>query len=218
MSPERPLPLSLSSITYKEDQVFNPKALFLSLFLLSTLALAEQGNDAKVFFNKRIDQLWIVGGHEYPGTKSHPVCFANSTLDDGSGMEIVKDLESDEFFIRVQNMNWNLTEGIDDKEKLRLNLYRNSKLVDGGNMGWYILTKNTIAIPSLSAKQFTDVLWNTTFIRVIMPGDNQNFSTFIASPHVVLESMAECIKAFAPMNKPPSLDIKPGRERSKGGI
>ena len=120
-----------------------------------------------------------------PGRKSHPACFANATLDDGSGIEIVKDLELDEFFIRIQNMNWNLTEGVDDKEKLRLNLHRNGKLIEGGTMGWFILTKNTIAIPSLSAKQFSGALWNTTFIRVIMPGDNQNFSTFIASPHVV---------------------------------
>ena len=198
--------------------MFAPKAIFLSLILLSSSAFAQQGDDAKVFYNKRIDSLWMVGGHEYPGTKSHPVCFANSTLDDGSGLEIVKDLESDELFIRVQNLNWNLTEGTDDKEKLRLNLYRNGKLVDGGNMGWFILTKNTIAIPSLSAKQFTGALWNTTLIRVIMPGDNQNLSTFIASPHMVLDSLAECIKAFAPMDKPPSLDIKPGQERSKGGI
>jgi hypothetical protein len=198
--------------------VVRPKAFFLSLVLLSTPALAEQSNDAKVFYNKRIDALWTVGGHEYPGTKSHPVCFANSTLEDGSGLEIVKDLESDEFFIRIQNMNWNLTEGVDDKEKLRLNLHRNGKLVDGGNMSWLILTKNTIAIPSLSAKQFTESLWKTTFIRVIMPGDNQNFSTFIASPHAVVDSMAECIKAYASMNKPPSFDIKPGQERSKGGI
>lgn len=181
----------------------------LAIVLLSTSASAEQGNDAKVFYYKRIDQLWTVGGHEYPGTTSHPACFANATIEDGSGLEIVKDLESDQFFIRVQNMNWNLTEGVDDKEKLRLNLYRNGKLVEGGNMNWFILTKNTIAIPSLSAKQFTDALWRTTFIRVIMPGDNQNFSTFIASLHVVIDSMAECIKVYAPIDKPPSLDTKP---------
>lgn len=178
---------------------------------MSSPALAEQGNDAKVFYHKRIDQAWTVGGHEYPGTKSHPVCFANATIEDGSGIEMVKDLESDEFYIRVQNMNWNLTEGVDDKEKLRLNLYRNSKLIDGGNMNWFILTKNTIGIPSLSAKEFTDAFWKSTFIRVIMPGDNQNFSTLIASPHSVLDSMSECIKAYAPIDKPPSLDAKPDK-------
>jgi hypothetical protein len=184
---------------------------FLALLLMSSPALAEQSNDAKVFYNKRIDQVWTVGGHEYPGTKSHPVCYANATIEDGSGVEIVKDLESDEFFIRVQDMNWNLTEGTDDKEKLRLNLYRNGRLVDGGNLNWSILTKNTIAIPSLSAKEITDALWKSTFIRVIMPGDNQNFSTFIGSPHVVLDSMAECIKAYAPIDRPPSLDVKPDK-------
>jgi hypothetical protein len=112
-------------------------------------ALTDQGNDAKIFYNQRADALWMVGVHEYPGTASHPLCFANATLEDGSGMEVVKDLESDKFFLRVQNMNWNLVEGTDDKETLRLNLYRNSKIVDGRNMGWFILTKNTIAIPSL---------------------------------------------------------------------
>lgn len=198
--------------------MFNLKAIFLPLLLLSTSALAEQSNDAKVFYSKRIDALWTVGGHEYPGTKDHPECYANSTLEDGSGLEISKDLETDNFFIRVQNMNWNLTEGTDDKEKLRLNLYRNNKLVDGGNMSWFILTKNTIAIPALSAKDFSAALWNTTLIRVIMPGDNQNFSTFIASPHVVINALAECIKSFGPLDKPPSLDIKPGQERAKGKI
>jgi hypothetical protein len=161
--------------------VLRSKAFFLSLLLLPTVALADQVNDAKVFYNKRIDALWMVGGHEYPGTTSHPVCFANATLEDGSGMEIVKDLESDELYLRVQNMNWNLVEGTDDKEKLRLNLYRNSKIVDGGNMSWFILTKNTIGIPALTAKNFTDALWNSTFIRIIMPGDNQNFSTLLAA-------------------------------------
>jgi hypothetical protein len=198
--------------------MFAPKAIFLSLILLSSTAFAQQGDDAKVFYNKRIDALWTVGGHEYPGTKSHPACFANSTLEDGSGLEIVKDLESGEFYLRIQNLNWNLTEGTDDKEKLRLNLYRNGKLVGGGSLRWFILTKNTIAIPSMPDKAFLDDLWKTTLIRVIMPGDNQNFSTFIASPHIVINYMAECIEAYAPMDKPPSFDIKPDQERAKGGI
>jgi hypothetical protein len=47
-----------------------------------------------------------------------------------------------------------------------------------------------------------------------MPGDDQNFSTFIASPHEVINALAECIKSFGPLDKPPSLESKPRQDIS----
>jgi hypothetical protein len=50
--------------------MFAPKAIFLSLILVSSTAFAQQGDDAKVFYNKRIDALWTVGGHDTPEPKA----------------------------------------------------------------------------------------------------------------------------------------------------
>jgi hypothetical protein len=164
---------------------------------------AGDGPSRKEFYNKPIDKSWYVAG--VVKSDSNSECYAHLDIKDGSSFELVRDLVDSELYLRIRNMSWNLQRGVDDKLNLRLNIQRGKSVIDGAGFGWSILNKNTIVIPRIHATSFIDALWKGDIISVIMPDDTQNTAMYLDKSRDLIRAMAECVKKFAPLDRPPAL-------------
>lgn len=177
------------------------------LGLLTVVSPVRAEEQAKSFYSKPIDGVWHVGGNQYVERNSG--CFAHAEFKDGSSAEIVRDLVDSELWMRIQNVEWNLQSGVDDKMRLRMNLQRDSKVIDGSAFDWKLIDKNTIVINQIELKPFMDTFWKSNIIRIIMPGNTSNIIIPAANSRAIINALAECIKQFAPLDKPPSLESTP---------
>jgi hypothetical protein len=194
-------------------------ALTLAFTCLIPNHAAAASEESKRFYEKKIDDFWYVGGNL--NTTRNSACFAHVEFKDGSNAEIIRDLVDGELYLRVQNMSWNLEAGVDDKMKLRLNMHRGNAVVNGGTLDWAIVDKTTIIMGDIGIKEFMDGLWKSDTIRLIMPGNTSNAAIYIGRSHDVINALAECIKKFGPMDKPPNLAAPTApvaKQKDKGGI
>lgn len=172
------------------------------LLLLATPATAEE----ITLFEKETDKFWSVFGGAETNT-GQATCFGRAQKKDGSYIQIHRSLVDGELWVIVHNSDWEIK--TDSKGILRWNFYRGGSkdsLIDGANFDFQVKNKNTILILGIAPKRFSEVIWNTRYFTLIMPGDLVNLSMgFETKGSTMLDALAECIR----LNEKTYKDFKP---------
>lgn len=172
------------------------------LLLLATPATAEE----ITLFEKETDKFWSVLGGAETNT-GQATCFGRAQKKDGSYIQIHRSLVDGELWVIVHNSDWEIK--TDSKGILRWNFYRGGSkdsLIDGANFDFQVKNKNTILILGIAPKRFSEIIWNTRYFTLIMPGDLVNLSMgFETRGSTMLDALAECIR----LNEKAYKDFKP---------
>lgn len=168
-------------------------AFLISALLVSTPVAAA---DVQDFYNNSVG-TWHVGG--YPGdTTLAPACYAETTWQDGSVFQLIKDLATGELYIWMKNISWNIADA-PGEYTLRMNIeHRNS--INGGNYYYNLINKNTITINGLDVNDFIPSFMDGNKIVMVMPGDIQNAEIGLDGSSQATAMLAECIKQSASVN------------------
>jgi hypothetical protein len=100
---------------------------------------------------------------------------------------------------------------------LRWNFYSANKdaFIDGAEFTYEIRNKNTILIMQITPKRFTEVIWNTRYFTLVMPGNLQNLSvSFERKRSSMLDALAECVAKSEKKYK----DFKPSMEKAPDAV
>jgi hypothetical protein len=163
-----------------------------------------------------IANAWIVEGF-IPDDNTNTNCMVSSNYKDGSRIEFRKDLIDGEMYFWIRNTDWELVADQDDKEKIRVNFMRNKyRMINGDYLNWHIINKNTIFVVSMKEAVLTKVLWETEFIRFIMPGNAANL--LIDFPgRAAIKAIRECMDAYKLVPVPdvsgPVNSFKPAKKK-----
>lgn len=164
---------------------------FIFLLLLAIPAVAEE----ITFFEKETDKFWSVLGGAETNT-GQATCFGRAQKKDGSYIQIHRSLVDGEVWVIAHHSDWEIK--TDSKDVLRWNFYRNGSrdsLIDGANFDFQVKNKNTVLILGIASKRFTEVIWNTRFFTLIMPGDLENLNmSFEVKGNTMLDALAECVR------------------------
>ena len=145
-------------------------------------------------------------------------CYGSVSKKDGSWIQIHRSLVDGELWAIARHTAWEI-EG-DGRSTLRWNFYSANKdaFIDGTEFTYDIRNKNTILILQISPKRFSEVLWNTRYFTLVMPGNLQNMSvSFERKGSIMLDALAECVakneKAYK--NFKPALEKIPDAVKDK---
>src|SRR5210317_234191 len=100
------------------------------LMMLISTAIAEDNTNDTVFFQKNIDDLWWVEGHTYQDNFDR--CFMERHWDDGSLMQVVFRFDTEEIYVWLENVSWNIGDEPNSAFTTRVNFNKNNKFVGGG--------------------------------------------------------------------------------------
>lgn len=168
-------------------------AIFLSALLASTPVAAA---DVQDFYNNNVG-TWHIGG--YPGdTTLAPACYAETTWQDGSVFQLIKDLATGELYIWMKNISWNIVD-TPGEYTLRMNIEQRNR-INGGNYYYQLINKNTIVIGGLNVDDFVPSFMDGTKIVLVMPGDIQNAEIGLDGSAQATAMLAECIQQSANVN------------------
>ena len=145
------------------------------------------------FHQKETDSWWSVYGEADTET-GQATCYGSANKKDGSFIQIHRSLVDGELWAIIRNTAWEI--GTEGRRELRWNFYRSGKdaFIDGTEFTYEIKNKNTILILQIKSKRFTEVLWNTRYFTLVMPGSLQNLSvSFERKGSYMLEAIAECV-------------------------
>ena len=161
--------------------------------LLSLACIAPLTAEDVVFYQKEPDKFWSVFGEADTET-GQVTCYGRANKRDGSFIQIHRSLVDGELWAIIRNTAWEIeTEG---RGVLRWNFYSANKdaFIDGTEFTYEIRNKNTILILQIAPKRFSEVLWNTRYFTLVMPGNLQNLSiSFERKGSSMLDALAECV-------------------------
>ena len=167
------------------------KLLALALLIGSVLP----SGAAETFYSKQINNRWKVFGNIYPEKDKNDSCIANYDWDDGSLLQITKELVDNELYIRLQNVTMN-----EEKQgpfKLRINWYAKKKIINSSLYAGLISAKNILAISNLYEEPFLlNLVKATSGFYIIPPGTIEN--VYVPLDNMgerILSGLAECVKA-----------------------
>jgi len=161
------------------------------------------------FYKKETDKFWSVYGDADTET-GQVTCYGSANKKDGSWIQIHRSLVDGELWAIMRNTAWEI-EG-EGRGTLRWNFYSANKdaFIDGTEFTYEIRNKNTILILQITPKRFSEVLWNTRYFTLVMPGNLQNLSvSFERRGSSMLDALAECVAK----NEKKYKNFKPTLER-----
>jgi hypothetical protein len=164
-------------------------ALLLSAFCIKALSAEET-----TFYQKETDKFWAVFGGADADT-GQVTCYGRATKKDGSFIQIHRSLVDGEVWAFVHDTEWEIQGP--DQGSLRWNFFNGRKdgLIAGANFDYVLKDKNTILIPRIEPKNFSEALWNSRYFTLVMPGNVANLSlSFESKGGSMLTSLAECVK------------------------
>lgn len=167
------------------------KKFFLSSVLAISLFASNALADVNIFYSGKQTGAWTVfgnGGNE----NQNPACVAETKWQDGSSMQLIKDLTSGELYIWFQNYEWNIGDPPGDYQ-FRLNMYRNNQ-VTGGDLTYTLINKNTIAIRGIDVESFIPPFMEMSEMRIVMPGDIQSAYIPLEGSSATIDNMLACIE------------------------
>ena len=183
------------------------KKLLLSSVLAVSLFTSQAFAD-NIFYSGGQTGAWTVfgnGGNE----KQNPACIAETKWEDGSTMQLIKDLNSGEVYIWFQNYEWNIGDAPGDYS-FRLNMYNRANQVVGGDFTYQLLNKNTIAIRRIDVNSFIPAFMEMSQMRIIMPGDIQAAFIPLDGSTAAVDKLLACIdaakRALPSSNTPPETE------------
>ncbi len=167
------------------------KKLLLSTVLAISLFTSQALADANIFYQGGQTGAWTVFGNG--GSQSqNPACVAETTWQDGSTMQLIKDLTSGELYLWFQNYEWNIGDPPGDYP-FRMNMYNRANQVIGGDMTYTLVNKNTITIRGIDVNSFIPAFMEMGEMRIIMPGDIQPAYIPLQGSSAAVERLLACI-------------------------
>ena len=161
--------------------------------LLSFVCIAPANAESINFYKKETDKFWSVYGDADTDT-GQATCYGSVSKKDGSWIQIHRSLVDGELWAIARHTAWEI-DG-DGRGTLRWNFYSANKdsYIDGTEFSYDIRNKNTILILQIAPKRFSEVLWNTRYFTLVMPGNLQNLSvSFERKGSSMLDALAECV-------------------------
>lgn len=185
--------------------------------LLSFVGIAPANAESINFYKKETDKFWSVYGDADTET-GQATCYGSVSKKDGSWIQIHRSLVDGELWAIARHTAWEIDS--DGRGNLRWNFYSANKdaFIDGTEFTYDIRNKNTILILQIAPKRFSEVLWNTRYFTLVMPGNLQNLSvSFERKGSSMLDALAECVakneKAYK--NFKPALEKIPDAVKDK---
>lgn len=165
------------------------------------LALFATEASARIeIFNEIINGTWKANGARPDGNNdgvlSFPICTVWGRFDDGSDLQISKNVKSGELYMWVRNTDWELDSEAKSNEsrysQVQINFYKGRKFVKGGALHWYAKSKNIVAIPDIGPTEFALALHHSNRLSIVMPGNIGNMHVNIPGKQV-LTVLVKCI-------------------------
>lgn len=157
--------------------------------------------------------VWSVFGSTGSDTQN-PACVAETTWEDGSKMQLIKDLVSGELYIWFQDYAWNIGDEVNKRYPVRLNFYAADGSVIGGDFDYGLINKNTIAIRYLDVETFIPAFMKMKELRLLMPGDIGNAVIPLEGSSGAIQKLAECIQESKKL--PPASSTAPEAPKVPG--
>jgi hypothetical protein len=187
------------------------KKLLLSTVLAASL-FATQAFAETIFYSGGQTGAWNVFGNAGNATQN-AACVAETKWQDGSTMQLIKDLKSGELYIWFQNYEWNIADAPGDYS-FRMNLVNRANQVVGGDMTYSLINKNTIAIRGIDVNSFIPAFMEMSEMRILMPGDIQPAYIPLDGSTAAVQKLLACLdesKKLPPIDTAP-LEQKPNAE------
>lgn len=181
---------------------------FAASLIFSTPSFADE-----IFYQGSQQGSWNVFGNAGSATQN-AACVAEVTWDDGSKLQLIKDLISGEIYIWFQNMEWNVGDP-PGTYPFRMNIVDRAGNVVGGDMNYELVNKNTIAVRGLDAETFIPPFMGMSELRFIMPGDIGNAYVPLNGSTAAVEQLLQCMdtfKNYKPKNNPLNQNKVPGQD------
>ena len=180
--------------------------MFKKLFVAVLVSLFTVSN-AHAFYDKNIPGGWRVLGD--PGSETqNPGCALILTYDDGSEIQLIRDLKDGELFIWFKNNEWNIADEIEKQYPMRINFYNSRGDVIGGNFQYQLVNKNTIVIRGLNIDDFIPPFMEMGTMKFIMEGNIENAIIPLEGTREGIKYLADCIKMYydnPPKSQTPSI-------------
>ena len=161
----------------------------LAASLAITPALAQEN-----FYDGGVVGSWSVFGNPGNATQN-PACVAEVTWDDGSKLQLIKDLRDGELYIWFRNNEWNIAD-TPGEYLFRMNLVDSKGNVVGGDLNYELINKNTIAVRKIDVDSFIPPFMTMAEIRFIMPGDIQNAYVPLNGSSDAVDKLLVCMDVF----------------------
>jgi outer membrane protein assembly factor BamB len=170
----------------------------IALSLMATGAMADGR-----FFERETSGWSVYGRIGDNSGQNNRRCLAEYSWQDGSFVQVIKDLADGEIYIYFKNNTWNISDAVKREYRMAIEMTgRSGKVRD--SFRYILLSKNSIVIPNLDVSvlyQFVDK--GTMFFR--MPGNIPDAKVTLAGTQEAIVAVSECIEAakdLEPVEKP----------------
>ncbi|MBR0914313.1 hypothetical protein [Bradyrhizobium japonicum] len=192
--------------------------LILSVCLLNTGALAGPSTSPRyegkaglipdkkfeTFYTKKVDQAWtvyginyLVDGNVYP---KGPICALENRYGDGSLLQLSVPIREGRkpppFKLYFKDNTWEISGPFPQQASLQLNMFKGGKFVDGGELKFTVMSKNSILINGIAGK-FGMSLEKSDKLVFVMPGTIRNSTVTLPNTKLALLYFVECDGAYS---------------------
>jgi hypothetical protein len=172
------------------------------VLLLFSLASSFAAEKAESFFKKQVDPAWTVHGTSYPvDSDKPPACFANSSLPDGSVVQLTvhpswfgdkRESHPHGTKLVIRNMKWDILPKAPRKRIAHMNLYNERRTgILEMDAAFEVEDRNTIIIPDLSRGFFETVSKSNTILLTLRDDDASIGLNFLHSREIV-KALYDC--------------------------
>lgn len=128
------------------------------------------------------------------GGSGNPACYAEINYRDGSRFQLIRDLADAELYIFMRNNTWNIGDppGV---YNVRMNFYNSAGNIEGINLQYNLVNKNTIVIRNLKKEIFIPLFMNNNRAVFVMPGTIQDAQIDLTGSSRSMNEISKCIEA-----------------------
>ena len=161
----------------------------------SVFAASGNATTGYEFFNSSAG-YWHIGGYTGDAGGLDPACYAEFTFKDSSVFQLIKDLETGELYIWMQNMQWNIGDAPGQYSAVINMAHSNGDVGPAsGRYTYDLINKNTIAVYGLNIEEFIPDFMQAVRIDFIMSGNIENAYIPLDSSYEATEMLSQCVDA-----------------------
>jgi hypothetical protein len=166
----------------------------LALLLFATVAHAAE---PKTFYKQEIPGKtnWTVFGTIFNDPNNSDKCSAEIAWEDGSLWQLTKHLDESSPYIAIRNADWQISDAPQTRLNVQANAYdENNKFVEGSNLGFTLVNKNTMFSMSLNGDKFIEAVFNSHRMVFIPPGNIPNITVYWGESNAkIMVALANCV-------------------------
>lgn len=169
-------------------------ALVTTIAMISpTLAASGSTVTGYEFFNSSAG-YWHIGGYTGDTGGLDPACYAEYVFQDSSVFQLIKNLETGELYMWLQNTTWNIADAPGQYDMI-LNMRHSDGSIGpaSGKYTYDLINKNTIGIYGLNIEEFIPDFMEASQIDMIMSGTIENAYIPLDSSFEATEVLSQCI-------------------------